>query len=68
MDKRLHGASKFTNKVYNEYGSEKKYNNALRKEGAIMALLAVAASLKMHSFLESKINSLRTKADCLSKK
>ncbi|MCI9427372.1 MAG: hypothetical protein HFI81_06385 [Eubacterium sp.] len=65
--KKLYGAAKFANKVYNEYGGVKKYNRSLRKEGAILALLTMAASLKLHGFIAAKLDSLETKAERLSK-
>ena len=54
MKKILHGAAKFTNKVYNEYGGEKNYNSALRKDGAIITLLAIAVVLKVGGLIEQK--------------
>ncbi|MCI8992269.1 MAG: hypothetical protein HFG80_06005 [Eubacterium sp.] len=68
MDKKLYGAAKFTNKVYNKYGGEKKYDNIRRKEGAIIALIVIAVSLKVSGLVEQKINSYKMKKDCLPKK
>lgn len=68
MDKKIHGAAKLSNKVYNEYGGEKKYNNALRKDGAIIALIAIAVSIKICGFIEKNAPLLKTKAERLSEK